>query len=333
MMADPQSRIVHAISIPAARIGVTGATGFVGAAIVDRLLGMGAAVRVLVRNPARLDISGTLDIVQGSLGDNRALEPFSHGLDALIHCAGLTHARTKQAFFETNVEGAAQIAAAFSAQHTHQNPGARFVHISSLAARVPDISAYARSKAASETAVATACSSPVVTVRAPALFGPRDHATLPFFRAVKRGLAPIPGGARETRASILYVGDFVEAVIACLTLSLTAPVSLFEVGDAKPDGHSWPEIAEACGKAFGRRPRLVRLPRMVLTGHSVLNSFVQKGLGRAPMLTPEKIDEFFYPDWAARDNLLSTHADWRPAVPLDEGFRRTADWYRQAGWL
>jgi len=333
MMADPQSRTIRALYIPSARIGVTGATGFVGATIVDRLLGMGATVRVLVRNPARLDISGTLDIVQGSLGDNRALQTFAHGLDALIHCAGLTHARTKQAFFTTNVDGAAQIAAAFSAQHAQETPGARFVHISSLAARVPDISTYAHSKAASETAVATASSCPVVTLRAPALFGPRDHATLPFFKAVKKGIAPIPGGNREKRASILYVDDFVEAIIACLTHPLTGPVSLFEVGDAKPDGHSWPEIAKACGTAFGRSPRLVRLPRTVLTGHAAVNAFAQKRLGRAPMLTPEKVAEFFYPDWAARDNLLSTQLDWRPAVRLDEGFRRTADWYRQVGWL
>ncbi|HXI87221.1 MAG TPA: NAD(P)-dependent oxidoreductase, partial [Parvularculaceae bacterium] len=190
-------------------IAVTGGTGFVGAAVIDELLNCGDRVVALARNPARLKNARDVDLIQGDLADEDALAALASGVDALIHCAGLVKARREEEFFKVNVEGARHVAAAAA------KAGAKFVHVSSMAARRPDLSAYAASKRASETAIAEASGrNPWIALRLPAIYGPGDQATLPYFWLVKSGLAPEPAARPEPRASILYVGDVAKAILA-----------------------------------------------------------------------------------------------------------------------
>ncbi len=318
-------------------IGLTGATGFVGAALADLLLEQGHHLSVLVRNPARLHRREGVRVVEGDLSDPQVLQNFVQGQDHIIHCAGLTHARRNEEFYEVNVDGARQLAEVFADQCGDANDGTdgenKFIHISSLAARQPEISTYARSKFQSEQAIIDGLSGRAkhIILRAPAMFGPRDTATLPFFKAVKNGLAPVPASKSPTRASILFVDDFARAVLTAL---YHAPADkLYEVGDNQPDGHSWDEIAYACATAQKVKARTLSLPHSVLWAYAASTSALIRATGRSPMVTPEKIAEFFHPDWAARENLLKDATDWHPKIPLKEGFARTALWYQQQGLL
>ena len=313
-------------------LALTGATGFVGAAIAERFATAGVKVRALARTPENLDENHIFESVAGDLADEHALGKLCEGADWIVHCAGLTHARNDAEFARTNVTGAANVAHAFCQNGAQSG---RMVHISSLAARRPAISAYAGSKFDSEGAVQAVMEGgreqSLVTMRAPALFGPRDHATLPFFKAVKAGLAPIPGGKVEGRVSIICVDDFVDAIE--VALSADTPPGLYEIGDSKPGGHSWREIVTACATGLGVRARALPLPKPVLSGYAALSSSAIRLAGRAPMVTPQKIEEFFYPDWAARENLFSQSTAWTPRTSIEEGFAKTAKWYQQAGWL
>ena len=303
-------------------VALTGGTGFLGAAIIEALRTRGDRVRALARNPGKLTGAG-VDIVEGDLDNTSALGALADGADLFIHCAGLTHARRDVEFDAVNVEGAARAAEAAAAA------GARLIHISSMAARNPACSAYAASKLASETAVARA-GGDHVSLRAPAIYGPGDSATLPYFKLVKAGLAPEPGADPAPRASILYVGDVAAAVIA----AGNAPAGgVYEIGDERADGHSWEEIGAALGAAFGKAPRRIRAPRWILGPYAAIAAGAVRLAGGAPMVTPGKIAEFFHPDWVARDNLLSDATSWRPATPLKEGFAKTVRWYQENGLL
>ena len=306
------------------KAAVTGGTGFVGAALVDLLLDEGWDVAALARDPARLPNADRVRVVKGSLEDKAALAELASGADIFLHLAGLTHARRTEDYARVNVEGARLAARAA------KDAGAKLVHASSMSARRPDASPYARSKLQSETAVAGP-GGEWIALRLPAIYGPRDMATLPFFKLVKAGFALAPQTEPPARASILYVGD---AAAAMLAAAQGAPAgAVYEVGDERPDGFSWREIGAILGDVLDVRPRAIAVPRPAIAAYHGLVRTVEGAFGRSPSVREGQVNEFFHPDWTARENLLSDACGWRPKTPLQEGFAKTARWYQENGLL
>ncbi|MBY0422508.1 MAG: hypothetical protein K2Q06_09400, partial [Parvularculaceae bacterium] len=186
----------------------------------------------------------------------------------------------------------------------------------------------ARSKRDSEDAVAGAAPDAAI-LRLPAIYGPRDVATLPYFKMIRAGLAAEPATPSEARASLLYVDDAASALLAALK---SAPAGVYDVGDDAPEGRSWGEIGETLGRAFGVAPRRLRAPRAALEiWHGAARLATR--FGAAPSVRTGQLNEFFHPDWVARDNLLSDAIAWRPRTSLEEGFAKTALWYQKTGLL
>lgn len=301
------------------RAAVTGGTGFVGAALIENLLAEGWSVSALARDPARLNRAADLRVVKGGLDDDTALAALAKDADVFFHLAGVTHARHAEEYARVNVAGAEAAARAAS------QAGAKLVHASSMSARIPAVSPYARSKFDSEAAVASA--KPWIALRLPAIYGPRDMVTLPFFRLVKAGLALAPRTAPAARASILYVGDAAGALLAAATQAPAGAV--YEVGDERPEGWAWTEIGAALGAVLGRRPLALSVPRPAIAAYHGAVRAVEGALSRPPSVREGQINEFFHPDWVARDNLLSAACGWRPRTPLQEGFAKTVRWYQE----
>ena len=314
------------------RIAITGGTGFVGGHLIDRLVSEGAQVRALARNPAKLGSrADAVDIITGDLGDADALGALAAGCDAVIHLAAMTHALSRDDFRAANVEGTARVATAAASAN------ALMVHISSIAARAPDLSDYAWSKAESEKAVASSYADHAhegapgwICLRAPAIYGPGDEATLPYFKMVKLGIAPEPMMSPPGRASFLYVDDVIAAIISSMS---TQAGRIYEIGDESPEGHSWAEIGIALGAAFGKRPFALKAPRPLLEVQAGIAEGIAHLRNEPTFVTRGKIAEFFHPDWVARDGLLSDATDWHPTTPLEEGFAKTLKWYQEEGLL
>lgn len=307
------------------RAAVTGGAGFVGAALVSRLIDQGWTVSALARDPKKFTARLGLELVEGDIGNDIALRAIAKDADVFLHLAGVTHARRERDYFVVNVEGAAMAARAAA------ESGAKFIHASSLSARAPETSPYARSKRESETAVAAASKdNPWLALRLPAIYGPRDRATLPYFRLVKSGFAPEPRTDPPARASMLFVDDAAAALLAAKDAS---PGAVYEVGDDRPEGRAWSEIGAALGDALNIRPRPIRAPRAPIAIYCSMLRAVESALGRNPSLRAGQANEFFHPDWVARDNLLTAASPWRPETPLKEGFAKTVLWYQENGLL
>jgi nucleoside-diphosphate-sugar epimerase len=305
---------------------VTGGTGFIGAALLDQLLQQGITVRALARDPRKLKHAGRIETVEGSLENEQALDALAQGASAVLHLAGETHARTEQDYARINVDGARRAAAAAA------KAGARFVHASSLSARQPATSPYARSKHDSERAVAEAsCGNDWIALRLPAIYGPGDLVTLPYFKLLKSGFAFEPATDVPARASILYVEDAAAAIAAAATRG--EPRRVYDLGDDRTEGRAWSEIGQTLSEIIGNNPMALKIPKPAV---ALLHEGVRAAesiFGKSPTVRQGQVNELFHPDWVARENLFNDAAGWAPRTPLKEGFAKTVRWYQEQGLL
>lgn len=304
-------------------VAVTGTTGFVGPHLVSALARRGLGIRLLVRRWSPLpSLAGVeAEIVLGDLADEAALQRLVDGADTVIHAAGLIKARQPADFMAVNREGTARLSALA--------PQARFILLSSLAAREPQLSAYAESKRMAEQAVAGRTGA-WLAVRAPAVYGPGDRETLTYFKAATRGFAPRPQ-LDDARLALIHVADLAEAL--AMAVDHPPPDSVYEIDDGQEGGYGYGDMAAAAGAALGRGVWSLPVPRAAMEVVGWANG-LRHALGRAPqILTRAKVRELFHPDWAVHDRRLAATIDFRPRYDLRAGFRDTILWYRQNKWL
>lgn len=315
-MTEPESS-------EAKMIAVTGATGFIGQALCQRLLSQGFTVRVLVRKPelaASLKTAGA-ELVPGSLADPQSLQTLVTGCHSVIHCAGAVRGARQKDFDRVNVDGLRLLVQALQ----NHNPCARLLALSSLAASQPQLSFYATSKYRSEKVLLEEAGQLAWTIlRPPAVYGPGDKELLPLFKLTAKGILPVPGSV-DSRTSIIHVDDLVSAIMAWLQASET-PAEIYTVDDGHTGGYSWREIAEQVTAITGRRVRLVAIPKLILNTFAWSNRSLARLLGYAPMLTTEKLRELRHPDWVCGKEAFSQRFDWQPQLDLQQGLEQTPGW-------
>ncbi|HZV56641.1 MAG TPA: NAD(P)H-binding protein [Sphingobium sp.] len=303
------------------RLAITGATGFVGKAVLAQAQAQGLAVRALARReqPALPGI----EWVQGTLADPAALEHLVDGADAVMHIAGMVNAPDRAAFEACNSHGTAALIAAMKAKGV-----ARLVHVSSLAAREPQLSDYGWSKAEAERHVAGS-GLDWTMVRPPAIYGPHDAELLELFQMAKRGFVLLPP---DGRLSIIHADDLAALLV---TLACTQDHSthgeVYEVDDGRHGGWTHKALARAIGRAVGRKAVLpISMPAALVRLGARIDRLVRRSRAR---LTPDRAAYFCHPDWTARGALRVPEALWRPAIGTDDGLIATAQAYRERGFL
>jgi nucleoside-diphosphate-sugar epimerase len=298
------------------RIAVTGATGFVGGHLLPHLLEAGHELSALTRKP-QADRAG-ITWFNGALDDDAALAKLCAGCDAVIHVAGVVSADLA-GFDAGNRLGTLAIA------HAAEVAGAtRFVHISSLAAREPQLSMYGASKrAAEDVVIASALDWRIV--RPTAIYGPADTGMLDIFRMAKHGFVALPPAGRM---SVIHVKDLCRLIVALVE----SPEShvLYEADDGVPNGWAHRDFAAALGKALGRRTIALPMPKMLLSAASRLDRLFR---GNDAKLTADRVGYITHPDWTIDVQRIVPTELWTPQIPTPEGLAATAAWYREHGWL
>lgn len=303
-------------------VAVTGATGFLGRHLVRALAQDGWTPRVLVRRDPIHPLWRDLDfeVVVGDLKTSGALDRLCQGAEVVIHVAGLIKAASLEGFNVVNRDGAR------AAAHAAKAAGARFILVSSLAAREPQLSNYAASKRAGEDVVREADPAALV-VRPPAIYGPGDTETLGLFQiAAKSPLLPVL--SPDSRIAMIHVQDAAAKLVAFCR----RPVSgLVELSDVRRDGYTWSEIMTAAGTVMNRSPWLIRLPDAVLLVAGNLADAWSLASNNPSVFGLGKARELLHNDWSLSSAPM---AEGVPSVfGLVDGFLHTVDWYREQGWL
>jgi uncharacterized protein YbjT (DUF2867 family) len=301
------------------RIAMTGATGFVGAETLEQALGEGLRVNALTRSaqPPR----AKLKWVPGSLEDAAALDTLVRDADAVVHIAGVVNAPDRDGFEAGNARGTMAVIDAMRRRGIR-----RLVHVSSLAAREPQLSDYGWSKELAERHV-KASGLDWTIVRPPAIYGPKDREMLELFRMAKRGVMMLPPGGR---LSVIHVGDLARLLLALAQERENSLTRCYEVDDGSPSGWDHKDFGAAIGRAVGRPVRTIATPQWLLGVAARADRLVR---GKRAKLTPDRVDYFCHPDWVVGKRRQPPRRLWLPQVPTDEGLAETARAYREKGWL
>ncbi len=265
------------------RVVVTGASGFIGRAVMPALAARGFAVRGLVRD-ASPPAEGVEIRVIGDLTplNTHALAEMLRDADAVVHLAGRVHvparADAPAAYRTMNVELTERLARAAAVCGIDHFVFASSIKVNGEATlsgrpfRESDTpqpqDAYARSKWEAETAlaqVAAATGLRVTALRLPLTYGPAAKANFAALaRAIRRGM-PLPLAGIVNRRSLLGVGNLADALAAVLTdVDATAPGRCTTWLLADGAAVATPALARAIGVAVGVPARLFALPPRIL---------------------------------------------------------------------
>ena len=330
---------------------VTGASGFIGGALVRRLRTRGDEVRVLVRRTsqrAHLEALGA-HVAFGDLLTGEGLDAAVDGAHAVVHLAGLTRARNEAAFHRGNAGGTRLLVEALSRMASP----ARLVHGSSLAAAGPSpahrprneldepapLSWYGRSKLAAESAVREfAARVPAIILRPPIVYGPGDRVNLPPLLAMaRRGLFLKPG-LRRRPFSFIHVEDLCQALEHALHRGDTVSPGDLSRGVyfvADPEVHTWDGFCAALARAVGRRRfRVLAVPEALAPAVGRVSEWLGRWAGEQPILNRDKAREMLAEAWTCAPDRAIRDLDFQPRwAPLQLGLADAVAWYRAEGIL
>lgn len=298
---------------------MTGATGFVGRVTLDRLLEAGWHVRALARReqPKRAGVTW----IYGGLDDTNSLEQLCAGAGVALHIAGVVNAPDAAGFEAGNVTGTANVVAAV------RNAGIeRFVHVSSLSAREPQLSVYGASKFEGEKLVGSSMLEWTI-VRPPGVYGPGDTEMFDMFRMASTGFMLLPP---KGRVSLIHVDDLARLLVTLLPNHDDVTGRIFEADDGIAGGWSHEGFARAIGEAMGKAITAVHAPRFLLKLAAYGDRLVRRDNAK---LTLDRASYLSYPDWTVSPAAAPPAMLWTPQIETRTGLKETAQWYRAQDWL
>ncbi len=324
---------------------VTGATGFVGSAIVRALLAADYRVRALVRATSpRGNLAGLeVETAEGDICDAGAVAGAMAGVRYVVHAAAdyRLWARDPDAIVRTNVEGTRTVmegalaagverivhtsSVATLAQRADGRPADETLPLSETAA----LGAYKRSKIAAERLVEgmiTRAALPALIVHPSTPIGPRDSRPTPTGRVIVAAACGRMPGFVDTGLNLVHVADVADGHVAALVRG--------KIGEHYLLGGEnvlLADLLRAIARSVGRQPPRWKLPRAPLYPLAAAAEMVAGITGREPLLTLDglrmsKQRMFFSSAKAERE--LGFHAR-----PWGEGLREAIDWFRGAGYL
>lgn len=258
------------------RILITGATGFVGRRLVERLGRDGHALTLALRRASATPSMGGATIAEvGEIGPETRWEEALAGVAAVVHLAAHVHVAPERAaqeaapFDRVNHLGTARLYAAAARAGVR-----RFVFVSSImalggrtepgrpfddATEPRPETPYGRSKLSAEQALARAAgpdSPELVVIRPPLICGPGVKANLATLARLAALPVPLPLGGLRNRRTLLSLDNLVDAVAAALPAG--GPTGTFVLGDRTPVSTS--DIVRHLAAGMGRRARLFPAP-------------------------------------------------------------------------
>jgi nucleoside-diphosphate-sugar epimerase len=328
---------------------ITGATGFVGRNFLLSALEKDTyeKIYVPVRDPKKLEkqlghdgykeIPKKLVLLKASAPEWKLnLKDVDH----VVHSAGVIFARTEAEYYATNVDGTLSLFKDLQPK--------KAVILSSLSASGPCVGENCRTEGDLDDPVTWYGKSKLemekrlekefpdlnyICLRPPMIFGPRDQATLPLFKMVKRPLHFKPGFSAK-HYSFIAVQDLVEAIWKAFENDDDWTKFVRKHFFVASDEVITDEVLiGTAAKSMNCRGILVRIPQAVLQGVSKIVDTIPTWRATIPSLSVDRAKEIWPSRWVASPKEFQKKFLWESKISFSTTVDETRDWYKRAGDL
>jgi len=335
------------------KVLVTGASGFIGSHLTQRLVKEGHSVRVLVREEDQsklpknrkdsLDLLHNLklEIVKGDFLDKESLEKALEGIEVVFHLGAIARpmAIADKLYFDVNEKGTRNLFESIDKKKIK-----KIVMMSSVSAvgtarndlaldekseRLP-VDVYGRSKLAQEKVAEEFIEKdklPIVMLRPPMVFGPRDVEMLRLFKAVDKRFFPL--SSENKCLEFLYVGNLVEACFLAWKKGKVGEKYHITNGEH----YSINDVINSISRAQNEKVFQIKLPRFVFVSMGYLVEVISKLINAHPPFQHNTIDWMTGKLWYSNPAKAMKELEYKPIVSLDDGTRNTFEYYKKKGFL
>lgn len=324
------------------KVLVTGSTGFTGRALTLALLKNNSDVRILVRKTSNyfyLQERGC-EICYGDLATGEGLEKAVDGVKKIYHIGAAFRIEgvPKKYFWDVNVEGTRKLLDA-SLKYGVK----RFVHCSTVGvhgeianppanedAPLNPGDHYQESKVEGEKLALSYVSKGlyVVVFRPLGIYGPGDTRFLKFFRPIAKGRL-IMIGKGTNLYHLTYIDDLINGVILCGEVD-NIKGEVFTMGGEKYT--TVKELGLAVAKVLNKRLKIYNIPIFPVWILAVLCEIICPIFKLNPPLYRRRLD-FYLKDRAFDISKAKRILNYKPTISLEEGIKRTTQWYAEQGLI
>ena len=338
------------------KILITGASGFIGSFIVEEALRRGMDTWAAVRKSSSRDFlhDERIHFIELDLSSEERLKEQlkGHQFDYVVHAAGVTKCLHKEDFHHINTEGTQHLVNAMTAL---QMPIKRFVYISSLSimgaireqqpyteiceSDTPHPNtAYGKSKLDAERWLSQQNEAlaengnalfPYVILRPTGVYGPRERDYFMMAKSIQAH-TDFAVGFKQQDITFVYVTDVVQAVFLALERGKTGSCYFLSDGEVYQSATFSNLIRHELGNPWWIR---ITAPLWVLRIVTCCGEYIGRLTGKVTALNNDKYHIMRQRNWRCDIRPAREELGYQPQVKLDEGVRRSIQWYKEQGWL
>jgi len=322
---------------------VTGANGFVGSHLVDYLLGKNFEIRCIVRKSSNLQwLEGkNVKIYDCGLFDKDGIREAFRDVNYIFHVAGVVKAKDEGGYLIGNVEASRVLLEVASEE---KNSIKKFIVVSSQTVSGPaldgkpvteemkpnPLTTYARSKLKQEEiALGYKDVFPVTICRGPAIYGERDTEIFIYFQLFNKGLTTMIGFDKK-ELSLLHVSDLAEGLYLA-AISDKANGQIYFISSEK--FYTWNEVGNITSKVLNKKAFRIRIPHFIVFTIAAFAQFFAMFSSKPATLNIEKAKDLTQRYWICDTSKAMREIGYRQKVSVEEGIKRTCEWYKQMKWI
>jgi dihydroflavonol-4-reductase len=322
---------------------VTGSNGFVGSHLVDLLLEKNFSVRCVVRESSNLKwLEGKdIEIFKCGLFDKAGLAIALKDADYIYHVAGVVKSKTTEGYYKGNVETTRNLLDVALEQNKNLK---RFVVVSSQTVTGPSrnsspvneetecapLTTYGKSKYEEDKlALGYRDKLPITICIAPAVYGERDTEIFIYFQNFAKGVTTKIGFDKKI-LSLIHVADLVEGFYMAAMSDKTIGEVYFISSEKF---YSWDEINSITARVLNKKAIKILVPHFLVYTIAAIAQFFSLFSSKAATLNLEKAKDLVQHAWICDTSKAMRDFGYRQNVSIEEGVKRTCEWYKEMKWI